>query len=185
MDDSKIVNLYWERSESAIKETQNKYGRYCHSIAYNILNSWEDAEECVNDAYIKTWNSIPPNRPNALSTYIGKIIRNLALNRLRDNSAQKRISSAACFSIEELEECIPDGETADAIDAVALGEIINCFLKKLPKKHRIIFMQRYWYFCPISDIADDTGLTESNVKVILLRAREKLKDFLSKEGIVI
>ena len=174
MDDQKIVDLYWERSESAIKETQKKYGRYCHSIAYAILHSNEDAEECVNDTYLRAWGAIPPAKPSRLATFLGKITRNLALDRYD------------CAHAQKLSECIPDADsTLDLTDKIALGDAINSFLESLPVKTRQIFMRRYWFMSPIKDIARDVDMSESAIKVSLMRTRNEFKAHLEKEGIVL
>lgn len=179
-----IVDLYWERSEAAISETQKKYGRYCTYIAYNILHSHEDAEECVNDTYVGAWNSMPPHRPERLSTFLGKITRNIALNRCIKSGAKKR-SACAEVILSEVEEFTPDPEGGEALDKIVLRDALDAFLSSLPRQTRIIFVRRYWYMCSVSDIAKDLGLSESNVKVILLRTRNKLKQHLEKEGIMV
>lgn len=184
VEDKKIVELYWERSETAISETQKQYGRYCHHIAYNILYSHEDAEECVNDTYIKAWNAMPPHRPERLSTFLGKITRNTALDRYAREKAQKRGLGQTAAVLDEMGECVPDAKSSRCLaDELALKEAINGFLRSLPAQKRIIFMRRYWYLSSIREIADDYGLKESNVKVILLRTRKKFKTHLEKEGI--
>lgn len=184
MDDNKIVDLYWERSEAAISESQKKYGRYCHSIAYNILCSHEDAEECVNDTYIKAWNAMPPHRPERLSAFLGKITRNTALDRYVYAKAKKRSDGRTEVVLEEMAECVPDAKTSRCLaDELALKEAINGFLRSLPAQKRIIFLRRYWYISSIREIADDYGLKESNVKVTLLRTRKMFKVYLEKEGI--
>jgi len=180
MDDSKIVQLYYDRSEDAIKITQARYGKYCYSIALSVLKNPEDAEECVNDAYIKTWNSIPPNRPERFSAFIAKITRNCAIDRYLYNKAAKR-NSRNDLAISELEECV-SYENDDFTENIERSEIINSFLSSLSKTARIVFMRRYWYMDTIADISDLTGLTKGNVKVILQRARKKLKNHLEKEG---
>ena len=185
VEDKKIVELYWDRSERAIAETQTKYGRYCHSIAYNVLYSNEDAEECVNDTYVKAWNAMPPHQPTRLSTFLGKITRNLALDRYSQRRAQKRVVPGTELILDELAECIPSGEGSDMSDELILRDAVNGFLASLPKQTRVIFVRRYWYLSPVSDIARDLGLTESNVKVTLLRTRNKFKAYLEKEGIMI
>lgn len=185
MDDRKIVELYWERSESAIRETQKKYGKYCNRIAMNILNSFPDAEECVNDAYLQVWNSIPPKKPLSLAAYIGKIVRNLSINRIVHQSAEKR-SARVTTVLEEAEEFLPSpaGETSLS-DELALKEAINGFLATLSAEHRAIFLYRYWYLSSVKEIAKRFKLSESNVKVILHRTRGKFKEYLEKEGIQI
>jgi RNA polymerase sigma-70 factor (ECF subfamily) len=185
MDDQQIVDLYWQRDEKAIDQTQKKYGKYCHTIAYAILHSHEDAEECVNDTYLRAWGAIPPAKPGRLSTFLGKITRNLSLDRYEKNTAQKR-SGPVELVLDELSECIPDADSAlDPIDMIALGDAINAFLGGLPQKTRQIFLRRYWYMSPVKDIARDTGMSEGAVKVSLLRTRESFKAYLEKEGIVL
>lgn len=183
MEDSKIIDLYFERSQSAISETQKKYGRYCHTIAYNVLYSNEDAEECVNDTYLRAWQSIPPHRPSCLSSFLGRITRNLALDRYDEKTAQKRGGSLD-LALEEISECLPDTHGEDRNDK-AIKDAINSFLASLPKRTRIIFMQRYWYLSSISEISLSLGISESNVKVILMRTRNKFKAHLEKEEIFI
>lgn len=183
MEDSKILELYWSRSEQAIAETQEKYGKYCHYIAFNILYSDEDAEECVNDTYIRAWDSMPPHRPERLAPFLGKITRNLSLDRYDRIKAQKRCGNTE-LALDELAECIPDSEMPMS-EELALKDAINGFLGSLPRRTRIIFMRRYFYLCSISDIAQSLEMSESNVKVTLMRAREKFRERLEKEGIVI
>ena len=179
MKDSEIVELYWNRSENAISETKEKYGWYCTSIAYRMLSSIEDSEECVSDTYLQAWNSIPPNRPNNLKAYVGKITRNLALNRLRANTTQRRGEVPLVF--EELK--VPDVKTVEAeIDSRLLSEAITGFLRTLPPIKRRIFVLRYWYFEPISGISAKTGMKESRIKGDLYRMRKKLAAYLDKEG---
>lgn len=182
MEDKLIVSLYWERSESAIIETQIKYDRYLKSIAKGILFSDEDAEECVNDTYLKTWNSIPDARPESLKAFVGKITRNTALDRYDQQNAYKRIGTCVEIALHELEECIP-ADCGSISDDYVLRTAINGFLASLPKRTRIVFMQRYWYLCKISEIAQNVKMSESNVKVLLLRTREKFKAYLEREGI--
>ena len=181
MEDKKIVELYWERKEEAISETAKKYGRYCYGISYGILHSEEDAEECVNDTYARAWEAMPPQRPQRLPSFLGRITRNISLDRYDRSKAQKRASGVALI-YDELEELISDGSES-GLDSFVLRDAINSFLAKLPKRSRIIFVRRYWYLSPISEIAEDMGLSESNVKAILFRARAKLKAYLEKEGI--
>ena len=180
MDDREIVALYWERSESAIRETERKYGKYCHAIAYNILYSKEDAEECVNDTYLKAWNSMPPELPDSLSAYLGKLTRNLALNRYAYQHADKRNIHLTEIYDEATE---PFADSADMLDEMILREAINTFLASLSAETRILFMRRYWYMSPVKQIARDYGLPEGTVKSILSRTRKKFKDYLEKEGI--
>jgi len=181
LEDRKIVELFWERKEEAISEAARKYGKYCHSVAYNILRSEQDAEECVNDTYARAWNAMPPHKPQRLSAFLGRITRNVALNRYEYERAQKRRSGIELV-YDEIAEIVPDASESVA-DEVALTEAINSYLASLPKRTRMIFVRRYWYLSQISEIAEDMGLSESNVKAILLRARARLKAHLEKEGI--
>ena len=184
MEDNRIVELYFERSEAAISETQKKYGKYCNYIAYNILNSQLDAEECVNDTYLRAWESIPPERPSVLKSFLGKITRNLALDRYDKAHALKRGGNAE-LALDEIGECIPSEDGREMSDEIALRDAINGFLATLPKQTRIIFMRRYWYLSPVKHIAGDLGLSMSSVKVTLMRTRKKFKEYLEKEGISI
>lgn len=182
MDDKNIVELFWARSEDALRETQSKYGKYCTAIAHNVLDSHEDAEECVNDAYLRLWNAIPPAKPSSLKAFLGKIVRNLALDRYNASKAAKRFNSSVELALYELEECLPSTD-APLADEYALRAAINGFLAELPAKTRIIFMRRYWYLCSVKEIAESMRMSESNVKVTLLRTRQKFKEYLEKEGI--
>ncbi len=181
MEDNKIVELYWLRSETAITETEKKYGRYCHYIAYQILYNDEDAKEIVNDTYLKAWNTMPPNRPNPLKPYIGTISRQLALNRYESQHAQKRRGTLP-LALNELSECIPHPNSgADMEETIALSDALNRFLWKLPQQTRNIFIRRYFYMSTIAEIATDFSLKESTITMLLLRTRKKLKHFLQKE----
>ena len=184
MEDVRIVELFWERSETAIEETQRKYGRYCYHIAYNILFSNEDSEECVNDTYLRAWNAMPPHRPERLSAFLGKIVRNLALDRYDKRTAEKR-SAGVELALDELEECIADTDEVWNEDEQRLRTAINGFLAALPRRDRMIFIRRYWYVSPISQIATEFGAEEGNIKVILHRVRKKFREHLIKEGIEI
>ena len=184
MEDVRIVELFWERSETAIEETQRKYGRYCYHIAYNILFSNEDSEECVNDTYLRAWNAMPPHRPERLSAFLGKIVRNLALDRYDKKMATKR-SAGVELALDELEECVADTDEVWNEDEQRLRTAINGFLAALPQRDRMIFIRRYWYVSPISQIATEFGAEEGNIKVILHRTRKKFREHLIKEGIEI
>ena len=154
MEDKQIVDLFWQRSEAAIVAAASKYGKYCSKIAYNILQNYEDSEECVNDTYLKAWGAIPTHRPTRLSTFLGKITRNLALNKWEYLNAEKRGSGQISFVLEELQECVPDVDNTEKIaDDLALIEVLNHFLAGLPKEQRIIFLRRYWYLCSVKEIA--------------------------------
>jgi len=184
MEDHQIVELYWARSERAIPETADKYGRYCYTIACHILHSREDSEECVNDTYLHAWNAMPPQRPNKLSAFLGRITRNLSLNRWDKYSAEKRGAGQVFLSLDELQECIPAPDRAEQIvDDIALADILNRFLASLSAENRKIFMRRYWYFSSVKEIAEDYRFSESKVKMSLLRSRARLKLLLEKEGI--
>ena len=186
MDDKQIIDLYWERSEKAISETDSKYGSYFRYIAHNILHNYEDTEECVNDTYLRAWNIMPPQRPNRLAVFLGKITRNLSLNRYEARYAEKRGGGQVSYVLDELQECISDcTDVAQLVEDKEVVDAIDHFLQKLPKKQRKIFVQRYWYMSSIKDIAADLGMTESKVKVTLFRIRTALKDFLEKEGIAL
>ena len=186
MDDKQIIDLYWKRSEIAISETDKKYGRYCHYIAYNILYDEEDSRECVNDAYLKTWEAIPPHRPSRLATFLGKITRNVSLNRYKYNNANKRSAGQVPLVLEELQECIPSAtSTEQVIDDLSLADLFNQFLSGLSEERRNIFMRRYWYLNSVKEIARDFEMSESKVKMSLLRSRNELKQLLEGEGIVL
>lgn len=186
MDDRQIIALYQERSETALSETAKKYGRYCRSIAYNILNNEEDSEECVNDTWWRVWETIPPQCPDCLPAFLGKITRNLALNRYKYNSREKRGGGQVFLVLEELEGCIPGTDsTAGAMEEKLLTEALNKFLAQLPVVKRRMFLRRYWYLSSIKEIAEEFGVSESKVKMILLRIRNKLKQALEKEGIML
>ena len=186
MDDRQIVDLYWERSETAISETSKKYGKYCSYIAYNILHNREDCEECVNDTYMRAWGAMPPKRPNRLSVFLGKITRNLSLNRYEKYTAKKRGAGQVTFVLEELKECVPTADHAEqVIDDMLLPETLNRFLAGLPEERRKFFMRRYWYLSPVREIASDFSVSESRVKMSLLRSRNELRALLEKEGIVL
>lgn len=183
MDDNAIVALFFSRTEAAISETQKKYGRYCHRIAKNVLENDDDADECVNDAYLKLWNSIPPSRPDNLQAFIGKITRNLALDLYTKLNAGKRTNNRCATAIEELSECLSDDASGDFTDELALSELLSSFLRTLPEKQRNIFIRRYWHMETVKSIARTYDITEANVNVILHRTRDLLKHYLESEGV--
>lgn len=183
MQDEHIIGLYFSRDEKAIKETDKKYGRYCHTIAYGILHDDGESEECVNDTYYKAWSNIPPTRPTKLSAYLGRITRHLALNRYEKMSAKKRGGSAVASVLDELAECIPDSTSPDITNELVITQTLNAFLAQLPEQSRKIFVRRYWYMSTIKEIADEYCIGESKVKMILLRSRNELKKLLEEEGI--
>lgn len=185
LPDDEIVSMYHARDEQAIGESARKYGRYCHSIAYAILQNDQDAEECVNDTYVRAWESMPPHKPSRLSTYLGKLTRNLSISRHRHAHADKRWSGSDAV-YDEMAECLPDTDASGELsDEIALRDAINSFLASLPNRTRVVFMQRYWYFCPIAAIARDMSMSESDVKVTLMRTRNRFREHLEKEGIVL
>ena len=185
MEDEKIIELFFARSEQAIKELDSKYGKVCYSISYNILNNNLDAEECVNDAYLGAWNAIPPARPNPLLTYLCKIVRNLSLKRYEFNTAIKR-NSTYDVAMEELESCLSSPETVESeISLKELTHIIENFLDSLSTENRVIFLRRYWFSDTYSDIAARVGMTEKNVSVRLTRIREKLRNYLTEREVLV
>lgn len=186
MEDSVIIELYLGRDESAIAQTQQKYGKQCYSISYNILGNNEDCEECVNDAFIKVWNSIPPDIPHNLFSYIAKVTRNLSLNRYCAKKAIKRGGGQTEEALCELEECIPSGRSVeDECDDNELRAVLNGFVGSLCAEKRTIFVQRYWYLMPISEIALKHGCEAGRIKMMLSRIRKQLKRCLEKEGIAL
>ena len=185
MDDAQIINLYFARNENAIVETKNKYQNMCYIVAYNILYSREDSEECVNDTWLRTWNTIPPSRPSVLSTFLAKIVRNLSLNRYRDMHALKRGGNSVNIAIEELNECITDGKTVEKdMEYKLLTESIEDFLWKQTKRNRTVFLKRYFYVMDIKEIAEELDIKEGTVKSILSRMRKELAVWLEKEAVV-
>ena len=184
MDDLSIIELYFARDEQAIKETDAKYGRLCHSIAYNILNNNEDSEECVNDTYIGVWNTIPPTRPNNFMAFICRITRNLSLKRIEAVARQKR-SQATIVSLDELSEVLPDERIAVDTTDEDIGKAISDFLRNEKEDVRNVFIRKYYFFDSIGDIAKRYGFTESKVKNMLYHTRNKLKEYLIKEGVEI
>lgn len=184
MDDKQIVDLYWERSEKAINETAVKYGGYCYSVANNILNNRADAEECVNDTYLSAWNSMPPHRPSVLSTFLGKITRRLSIDKWRKSGAEKRGGGQTAVVLDELTECIPDKNNVEqTVETQILSEAVNSFIKELPDREQQVFLCRYWYMDSVEAIAAEFGFSESKVKSMLYRTRQKLRARLEKEGL--
>ena len=179
MEDKEIIKLYFDRSEAAIEKTAEKYGAFCHAVARNILGSDADAEECVNDAYLGAWNSIPPQSPDPLRAYLCRIVRNHSLKKLRANSALKR-GSRFEVSLSELEACIPDNSLDEQLAVSELSAQINAFLSTLRRDDRIMFVRRYWFAEPLSEIADTFGITEHNASVRLSRIRRKLHQYLKE-----
>ena len=185
MDDSEIIELYFQRSEEAVTQTASKYGKYCYQIAYHILSSREDSEESVNDTYLAAWNTMPPRRPNILSAFLGKLTRYISLDRWKKRSAQKRGGGQVALSLEELEECISGGDDPEKeVDRKELLRYLNRFLDALPETQRSVFVCRYWYLESIPEIAARFGFSESKVTAMLHRLREKLRARLKMEGLL-
>ena len=180
MEDQLIINLFFERSEKAISELAKKYGRLCRTISYNILGSEQDAEECVNDTYLAAWNTIPPQNPNPLQAYICKIARNLSLKKYHVNRAACR-NNFYDVVLEEIADCLDAGNNVeDEIMAKELAKQVNEFLETLKVRDRVIFVQRYWYLAPISEIAKNLNMSSNSVTVRLHRIREKLRKYLEE-----
>ena len=183
MLDKDIVDLYWQRSETAIEKTAEKYGGYCYSIAYNILSQSEDAEECVTDTWIGAWNSMPPHKPSYLSGFLAKITRRISISKWRKKRAEKRGGGEIPLSLEELSECVSDGEDInDEIERRRLAEVLSAFVSSLEKNTRKVFLLRYFYNESIEKISRETGFSETKIKSMLYRARIKLAAVLEKEG---
>ena len=186
MRDTEILDLYWAREERAILETQSVYGNYCYSIAWNILYSKEDSDECVNDTWLRAWNAMPPKRPNRLALFLGTITRNLSLDRWKEKHAMKRGNGEMLLALDELAECVPDmHSTEDAVEAAELERLINDFLHTLPERECSVFLRRYWYVEEYSDIARRYDMKLNTVKTSLFRTRAKLRDYLEREGVVL
>lgn len=184
MKDEEIINLFFERSEQAIEELDEKYGRTCLAVSYNILKSQQDAEECVNDAYFGIWNAIPPTHPDSLPAFVCKIVRNISLKRYRQNTAVKR-NSHYDVAMEELEDCLAaTGSVEEEIEERELGKTIESFLQTLSHENRIIFLRRYWFFDTYADIARRVGLTKKNVSVRLTRIRKELRKYLIEREVL-
>lgn len=184
-EDAKIIELFFARSEDAMRELDLKYGRICHRLSYNILNDWQDAEECVNDAYLGLWNQIPPAKPDPLLPYLCRIVRNLSLKLYRRKKAAKR-NSAYSVAMEEIEACLACPDTPEShLEAKELAHSIEEFLETLNRENRVIFLRRYWFSDSCGEIAAQTGLTEKNVTVRLTRIRKKLKDYLTEREVIL
>ncbi len=183
MDDAKIVDLYWDRNETAITETDIKYGRYLRKISYNILIEDEDVNECINDTYLRAWSSMPDQRPTKLSGFLSKIIRGLSIDLLRRKGAEKRGGLQFTSSLNELIECVDGAPSAeDRVDEKLLGDAISRYLRDLPAESRIVFVCRYFFCDSIEEIAKSKGCSQSKIKSLLFRTRKGLKAFLESEG---
>ena len=186
MEDGAIIDLYWARSQQAIAESEKKYGSYCHTIALRILDREEDAEECVNDTWLRAWNAMPPQRPGILSAFFGKLTRNLSLDRWRKGRAAKRGGSQAEVALHELEDCLPDHRRPDeALEARETAALISAFLRRQTQADRALFVSRYFYLEPLNDLAGRFGMSVGQVKSRLHRMRGKLKQELEREGVAV
>ncbi len=183
MDDAQIIDLYWKRDESAITETAQKYGALCRSVAKGILTTAEDAEECINDAYHQAWNAIPPQRPEKLGAWMGKVVRNLALNRWEQDHAQKRYDGITAL-LSELEDCVPAPKTVEGeLEDQELCRIISDWLRSLERENRVLFVRRYWYGTALQDLAAEQNLSPSKLAQRMFRLRRSLRNTLEKEGV--
>ena len=184
MDDAKIIDLFWARNEEALQETDKAYGRKLHALANKILNNREDAEESVSDTYMKTWEIIPPQRPNYFYAFLASICRHLSFHKVDWRLAAKRNAEVVTLT-QEMEMCIPDTSRDRELEGKELGRVMNTFLESLPKNTRLIFLRRYWHVDTIAEIAARYGMTESKVKMQLSRTRAKLQTYLESEGIYV
>lgn len=186
MEDEAIVSLYWQRNESAIRETERKYDRYLTKIAMNILADREDSRESVNDTYLAAWNSMPPHRPGVLSTYLGKITRRISIDRFRYRNREKRRQSEYEISLSELGDCVSGGNTTEeAVNGKLLADAIGIWLRLQPEENRNLFLCRYYFLDSLQEVAKHCGITESKCKTVLHRMRKSLKEYLEKEGFVV
>ena len=184
MEDTEIVDLYWQRDHRAISETNSKYGRYCQSIAYRILSSREDAEECVSDTWFRAWNLMPDKRPGALGVFLGGITRQIALDRMKAKNRKKRGGGEAELALDELSEVIPDGTDLErSAEDRELEQAVGRFVAALPEAEKTVFILRYWHLIPIAEIAERLHFSQSKTKSMLFRTRNKLKNYLTEEGL--
>lgn len=186
MEDGQIVALYWQRNQGAIAASEDKYGTLCRGISYNILRSHEDAEECVNDTWLRAWNAMPPQRPGILSAFFGKLTRNLSLDRWRYNRAAKRGGPQVETALEELGECLPaPGRPEDHLEERETADLISRFLREQPQLDRVLFLRRYWYLDSVAALAERFSMNENTVKSRLHRTRLRLKEVLLREGVAV
>ena len=184
MEDAAIVDLYWQRSDRAISETNRKYGRYCHSIAFNFVRNNEDAEECVNDTWFRAWNLMPDKRPSVLSTFLGAITRNLAVSMYRGKTSLKRGGGEMPLALDELSECVPSGADLEReYEIKEFESAIGKFVEGLPAAEQKVFVARYWYLAPVSEIAEKMHFTQGKTKSMLFRIRNKLREYMREEGL--
>lgn len=185
MEDGQIIELYWNRDQRAIGETDGKYGKLLHGIAWNVLRSREDSEECVNDTYLRAWEAIPPTRPGAFRVWLGQITRNLSLDRWKSRRAEKRGGGAEVL-LGELEDCLPAPAGRErAVEDEELAELLNVFLRRLSREGRAMFLRRYWYGESVAEVAEALGCGEGKVKSSLFRSRKALREYLEKEGVAV
>ena len=182
MEDNKIIQLFWERNESALAAVSEKYGRYCTAVARNMLGNEQSAEECVNDMLMELWESIPPNRPKHLLAFISEITRNNALNAIKGNKAQKRGGGEFSAVLDELYDVASDYSVERIAEQHEIMAAVNRFLEKLPERKQKVFVLRYWHCCGVSDIAKIVGMSKANVYNVLKRVRKKLLEYLRKGG---
>lgn len=186
MEDSGIIQRYWQRDESAIAETAEKYGAFLLGIAWNILHIHADAEECVNDTYLHAWNVIPPSRPSALRAWLGRVVRNLSLDRWKQRQAAKRGGGETALLLGELDACVPDGTGMEQhLEDQEIASLISQFLRTLPRDSRVMFLRRYWYGDSVADIARRFACGEGRVKSSLFRTRKSLRTFLEQKGVLL
>lgn len=186
MEDTEIVALYWARDEAALAESERKYGGYCRAIALGILESREDAAECVNDTWLRAWEAMPPRRPSRLDTFLGRLTRNLSLDRWRARRARKRGGGQVELALHELEECLPSGDRPErALEAKTLAESLDRFLEALPREKRVLFIQRYWYLRPVEELAALHGMRKNTAASTLFRLRAQLREHLEREGFTV
>lgn len=184
MEDEQIVELYWQRSDRAIAETSQKYGRYCRTIARHICGTDEDAEECVNDTWFRAWNLMPDQRPTVLSAFLGRITRSLSIDRLKAKNSRKRGGGEAALALDELAACIPGGTNPErALEEKELEAAIGTFVSRLPDSEKTVFILRYWHLLPIAEIAEKLGFSQGKIKSSLFRTRRKLRSYLQEEGL--
>jgi len=184
MTEQELIDLYWKRSERALFETEKSYGSYCRSIAYHLLRSREDTEESVNDTWLAAWNTMPPQRPDSLRIFLGKLTRNIAISRLRQRESKKRGGGETFLTLEELGECLPgDGDPERIVEAEELTACLNAFLKTLSRRDRSLFLGRYFYGFTEMELSKRLDMKQSSVHTVLYRSREKLRELLKKEGI--
>lgn len=186
MDDDVIIRLYWDRDQSAIRATAEKYGTFLYNLSWNILRSFPDAEECVNDTYLRTWNAIPPARPTAFRAWLGRIVRNLSLDRWKSSRAEKRGGDAVEMLLGELDDCIPTPDQVEKhLEDQEIARLISVFLRTLSPENRTIFLRRYWYGDSMAEIAAKLHCSEGKVKSSLFRTRKALRSYLEKEGVAL